>query len=112
MLIFDDGDISYGAHTPQHGVSFCPQDAIQPDTSRRDPTIRGSLTGQSGILSSSQLFILLSAIIAAKASLCQPLFGDFLVSSRASATALIPPASFPRITAGRISGENPAVKPR
>ena len=36
----------------------------------------------------------------------------FLVSSSATATAVTPPASFPTITAGSISGANPAVKPK
>lgn len=37
---------------------------------------------------------------------------SFLVSSSATHTAEMPPASFPRIIAGKISGENPAAKPR
>ncbi len=39
-------------------------------------------------------------------------YAFFFVSSKATATALMPPASFPTITAGSISGANPAVKPR
>ena len=34
---------------------------------------------------------------------------SFFVSHRATATALMPPASLPMITAGKISGANPAV---
>ena len=37
---------------------------------------------------------------------------SFRVRSNAISTALMPPASFPMITAGSISGAKPAVKPR
>ena len=40
------------------------------------------------------------------------LYFSFLVKNNARTTAATPPASFPAITAGSISGAKPAVKPR
>ena len=61
--------------------------------------------------SSFHSFFCIFDIIAQSGALCQA-FSSFLVSHKATAMALIPPASLPAIMAPIISGANPAVKPR
>ena len=61
--------------------------------------------------SSFRSFYHMLDIIAQYSTFCQA-FSSFLVSHRATAMALIPPASLPAIMAPIISGANPAVKPR
>ena len=89
------------------------RDHVQHPISVPVSTIQGSLTGSGLLTLPITAFIHYTAHYSHKDRHLSILnYDSFRVSHSATATALMPPASFPAIMAGSISGANPAVNPK